>query len=87
MSNTTFGHKKHADALLEIEGLVCDVLMLAEGMTVENDNLDPQKQIQTFEGAFRLICPPLEKAFETLTELEVDFRSSHGLKYGEEETA
>ena len=79
----TFDNQKHADSLLDADGLLADALMLAEGMSYENTNIDDQQNAATLRAAMRLIAHSLEEAFTLVSEAESNFRLSHGLHYGD----
>lgn len=76
-----FDNQKHADALLEAEGLICKALMLCEGMDGANCQMGDKQYISAAAGAFSLMALALNGVHDLISEAESDFRLSHALHY------
>ena len=59
-----------AAALAEAGGLICNALMLCEGMTPANNQMDDKQFSNAASGAFGLMAFALERAFALISEAE-----------------
>jgi hypothetical protein len=80
-NDKAFDCQKHVDALLEAEGIACNVLMLCEGLIGANGMLEDRQYISAATGAISLIARVMEKAVDLISDAEGKFVSSHGLHY------